>query len=158
MHAKLLSTSITSKKLSNEILLYGSCIREEYPELLKKFSGVHLRKQERGSFAPTSLLRQQEREASALTTLLHACLSETDMHAVAWKISMIVKENNTRKISVLTLDGSPHCIQMHYALEDVKKFFRKLKVKHYVIEKGRIFEVSSAAVKASRHLSKVGQC
>lgn len=127
MHGKLLSTNVTSRKLSGEILLYGSCIREGHPEILKKFGGVHL----------------------------HVCLTEVSMDALAWKISTIIRKKKMRRVSVLTMDGSPHCVQAHYAIEDVRKFYPDLEVKHYVVEKGKIFEVGSKAVKASRHLSRL---
>lgn len=128
MHNELLKTSVNSKKISEEVLLYGTCISAEQPEMLKKF-------------------KQKTR--------LHICLEEEHVNKAAWKMANIVRANKIKKITALTIDGSPHCVQLHYALEDLREMLPGLAVEHYVIEKGKLIEISPEAVRKSRHLSEI---
>lgn len=128
MSNELLKTNVNSKKIWKDVLIYGSCISEEHPETLKKF-------------------RQKTR--------LYICLEEEHVNKAAWKIANIVRANKVRKITALTIDGSPHCVQLHYALEDLKEMLPDLAVEHYTIERGRLIEISPEAVRKSRHLSEI---
>ncbi len=128
MPRELLSTHVKPRHISEEILIFGSCTAIEHPKILKKFKN---------------------------STKLHICLEKFHIEQAAWKIAMIARANEIKSIAVLTVDGSPHCLQLHLALEDLRKLFPKLKVKHYVIEKSKIYEVSSEAVRTSRHLSAI---
>ncbi|MBI5253304.1 MAG: hypothetical protein HY930_02755 [Euryarchaeota archaeon] len=128
MGNELLKTNVRSKKISEDVLLYGTCISEEHPEMLKKF-------------------KQKTR--------LHVCLEEEHVNKVAWKMANIVRANKIKKITAATIDGSPHCVQLHYALEDLRELFPALVVEHYVIEKGKRINIQPDAVRKSRHLSEI---
>jgi len=123
----LLRKSVTSKKISQNILVYSACIDEEYPDILEKF---------------------KER------TKLSICLEEHHINKVAKKLMAIIYKRKVKSIAVLTMDGSPHCLQLHHALEEIKNYF-DIEVEHYVIEKGELIKVSEKSVKISRHLSEV---
>ncbi len=128
MEGELLKTSARSKKISEDVLLYGTCISAEHPEILKKF-------------------KQKTR--------LRVCLEEEHVNKAAWKMANIVRASKVRKITALTMDGSPHCVQLHYALEDLKEMLPGLAAEHYAIEKGKLIEISAEAVRKSRHLSEI---
>lgn len=88
--------------------------------------------------------------------VLHICLEETHVNQAGFKIGSIVKYSDIKKVTTLTVDGSPHCVQLHYVIEDIKKHFAPdIETAHYVIEKGKLFEITADAVKRSRHLSKI---
>ncbi|MFW9958470.1 MAG: hypothetical protein ACFFCT_10390 [Candidatus Odinarchaeota archaeon] len=88
--------------------------------------------------------------------VLHICLEETHMNQAGFKIASIIKYAGISDVAVLTVDGSPHCVQLHYVIEDIKRHFApEIITTHYVIEKGVVHEVSDEAVKRSRHLSKI---
>lgn len=124
----LLKTNVKSKCISNSILVCGSCIPIEHPQILDQFKEY---------------------------TVLYACLEEEHINKLSWKLCTIVRINKPKKITVLTMDGSPHCIQMHYSVEDIKKIFPDLDIEHYVIENGRLHKITSKAIVVSRHLSEV---
>ncbi|MEM2924615.1 MAG: hypothetical protein QXJ68_02870 [Methanocellales archaeon] len=128
MMGELLSTHVKSRYISEEILIFGSCTAIEYPEILEEFKS---------------------------DIKLHICLEKFHVEQAAWKIAMIARENEIKSIAVLTVDGSPHCLQLHFALEDLRKLFPNLKIRHYVIEKSKLLEISSEAVRTSRHLSSI---
>jgi len=130
----LMRTNVGDKHLRENpnLLLIGSCM-DRFPEIVKEIC---------------------EKEKSQST--LHICLEETHVNQAGFKISSIVKYSSIKKVTVLTIDGSPHCVQLHYVIEDIKRHFApEIETAHYVIEKGKLFEISAEAVKRSRHLSQI---
>jgi len=123
----LLRKSVTSKKISQRILVYSACIDEEYPEILDKFKD---------------------------RTKLSICLEEHHINKVAKKLMAIIHKRKVKDVTILTMDGSPHCVQLHFALEEIENYF-DIEIKHYVIEKGELIEVSKESVRSARHLSEV---
>ena len=114
------------------LLLVGSCT-DRYPDIVKEV---------------------QERDGGH--SVLHICLEETHANQAGFKIGSIVRYSDIKRVTTLTVDGSPHCVQLHYVVEDIKRHFvPDLETAHFVIEKGKLFEVTADAVKRSRHLSKI---
>ncbi len=124
----LMSTNAKGKFVRGKhLLLYGTCVESEHPEYLEKFSQC-----EKFSFCP-------EKE--------HINMAFYKLMAM-----MSVAED----LAVLTVDGSPHCVQLHYIADEVRRYsLRDFEVRHYVIENGKMVEISPRAVKLSRYLSKV---
>ncbi len=88
--------------------------------------------------------------------VLYVCLEETHMNQAGFKIGSIVKYSDIKRVSTLTVDGSPHCVQLHYVVEDIKRHFaHEIETAHYVTEKGKLLEITSEAIKRSRHLSQI---
>ncbi len=128
-------TSVGDNRLRDrgQLLIAGSCVRSRYPDILKQYAGA-----DGGYF------------------VLEVCLEETHVNMAAYKIASMVKYSDIRKLAVLTIDGSPHCVQVHLAVQDIKNhFIDDLEVTHYVIEKGKVYRISSESVKRARHLSKI---
>jgi len=130
----LMSINVGDARLrkGGKLLLIGSCM-SRFPDVVNDFT---------------------QRDGGHV--VLHVCLEETHMNQAGFKIGSIVKYSNLSEITVLTIDGSPHCIQLHYVVDDIKRHFApEIITKHYVMEKGTVHEISSDAVKRSRHLSKI---
>ncbi|MFX0169017.1 MAG: 4Fe-4S ferredoxin [Candidatus Hodarchaeota archaeon] len=128
----LLSINVGAKYLrqANKYLLVGSCVPQEYPELFQQLA--------------------QDR------VCLHVCLETFHMNMAETKLACITKIHQPEELLVLTVDGSPHCFQLHVLAEDMKRYFNlDSKIQHLVIEHGRLQQVSSSAVKTARHLNKV---
>ncbi|TFF67866.1 4Fe-4S ferredoxin [Candidatus Thorarchaeota archaeon] len=115
------------------VLLLGSCMMSRYPQIVDEF-----RAKDGGQAA------------------LEVCLEETHVNQAGFKIGSIVRYSDIKRLTALTVDGSPHCVQLHYVIEDVKRHFTpEVELEHYVVERGEVHEISSEAVKRSRHLSKI---
>lgn len=129
----LLETNLGDKRLreKRKILLTGTCLIRRHPEILKEF------------------LDRYENPAH-----VHVCLEAYHMDQVGYKLTLMIRYSSIEELTVLTIDGSPHCLQLHYLAEDQRKF-HDLKINHFVIEKGKIHEIEPRAVKASRHLHEV---
>lgn len=128
---ELMSVSITSPLLrGRDLLIYSKCLPTEHPETFEEVV--------RGK------------------TALAVCMSEEHLDKVGFKMATIIVYARPSSITVLTMDGSPHCTQLHVIAEQAKRVAQTdVRVRHLVVEKGALIEVSSQAVYLSRHLSKI---
>ena len=86
----------------------------------------------------------------------HFCAEKSHIHELAQKLPTLLRLGRVEKVAVLTKDGSPHDVQMHTLTEEVAENMNfSGEVRHYVVEKGKIYEVSRKAVRRSRHLSEI---
>ena len=130
----LLETNLGDNELrkKHRILLTGTCIMKRYPDILQEYM-----------------------EKFNSPAHIHICLETYHMDQVGYKLTLMIQYSRIEELTVLTIDGSPHCLQLHYLAEDQRKFYPDLKINHFVIEKGKIHEIEPKAVKMSRHLHKV---
>lgn len=131
VYRKLLDVNVASRRirLNPRILLYGTCVRDEYPEIFEKMAVERIP--------------------------LAVCMEETHMNMVALKLASLTARIKLDELVVLTVDGSPHCVQLHMAVEEVDKIVGGIRVKHYVIEGGRVIEIDPHYVKLARYLSRI---
>jgi len=123
----LLSTNAKGKNIrGKKLLLYGKCI-EENPEYLERFD----------RYVKLSFCPEKEHINMAFYKLMA-------MFSVA------------KELVVLTTDGSPHCVGLHHIAQEVLKYSaRKIPVRHFVINNGKLIEVDEEDIKLSRYLSKI---
>jgi len=128
---ELMAVSVTSPFLKGkDLLIYSKCLPMEYPEVF-------------------------EEEAKGKTAL-SVCMSEEHLDKVGFKIATIIAYARPSSIAVVTMDGSPHCTQLHVVAEQAKRIAQAdVRMKHLVVERGALIEASSQAVYLSRHLSKI---
>ncbi len=132
---KLIDINAKSRLIRNfnKLLIIGRCVEVEHPKIL----GLDIFR----DYAKVSV-----------------CLEEEHMNMVGFKLAGVLARSNYEEVAVLTVDGSPHCTQLHYMVEEVFKITgSKSKRRHYVIEDGDLIEVPVEAVKTSRYLSKVAK-
>jgi hypothetical protein len=131
----LMSINVGDKRLREKglLLLIGTCMQSRYPEIVNEF---------------------KERDGGQ--AVLQVCLEETHANQAGFKIGSIVRYSKIKRLTALTIDGSPHCTQLHLLIEDIKRhFIPTVETAHFVIEKGKVYEISPVAVKKARHLSKI---
>ncbi len=123
----LMSTNAKGKNVrGKKLLLYGSCL-DESPEYLEKFKDY---------------------------TKLAFCPEREHINMAFYKLMAMLSV--AEELVVITTDGSPHCVQMHYIAEEILRYSaKKFPLRHFVVNNGKIIEVSSEDVKISRYLSKI---
>jgi phosphoribosylanthranilate isomerase len=128
---ELLPTNVRNKRLSEAaLLIYGTCVENEMPKIFNALAKGRVP--------------------------LHVCLEKIHMNIVGFKLVTILQNSKPKEIVILTLDGSPHCIQLHFTAEQAKRISKSdVNIKHYVIEKGKCIEISPDVVEIARHFSKV---
>ncbi len=117
----------------DKLLIIGRCVELEHPEILEKY----LSSNEYG--------------------VLSVCLEAEHVNMVGFKLAGIIIRNGFKELTVLTVDGSMHCTQLHWMVEEVCRITgcEDIKRRHIVIYKGREYIVSGKAVKTSRYLYHV---
>ncbi len=130
MQLDLVTTNVYSKHLSNKLFICGTCLVSEWPDIVKEL--------------------EKDR------VLLTVCLEMVHINTVIEKIASILAKGNIEEIIVLSKDGSPHCIGLHYAVEWAVKMTKSnnTKVEYYVSEHGKLFKIDSETIKQKRHLSR----
>ncbi len=110
----------------------GSCLLKEHPEIVEKYAKDRV--------------------------CLHVCLEAHHMNMAETKLACLIKLHEPTELMVLTVDGSPHCLQLHVIAEDMRRYFNLgTSIQHIVIEHGSTCVISGVAVKTARHLHKVQQ-
>ncbi len=134
---RLIDVNAKSKLFRDKkkLLIIGRCVETEHPRILNEF----MKNSEYG--------------------VLSVCLEAEHVNMVGFKLAGILIRGDYEEVSVLTVDGSMHCTQLHWMVEEVFKIINKnnIKRKHYVIYRGKLYEVSLEAVKTSRYLYKVNK-
>ena len=128
----LLSINVGSKYLrqSDKFLLVGTCVPMEHPELYQKYAKNRV--------------------------CLQICLETFHMNMAETKLASILKIHQPADILILTVDGSPHCLQLHILAEDMQRYFDlEGRIQHVVIEKGKPYTIGNSAIKTARHLHKI---
>jgi len=75
------------------------------------------------------------------------------------KIATIIRSSQPRTITVVTIDGSPHCFTLHASVNLAEYLLgTRLSKKHYVVVDGRkLVEISDNAVRLARYLSIINK-
>lgn len=73
------------------------------------------------------------------------------------KIATIIKCNEPKLIEVYTIDGSPHCFQVHAAINEAEFILGvKLNKRHYVIvNMEKVVEIDADVIRVARYLHLV---
>ncbi len=123
----LMSTNAKGKNVrGKKLLLYGTCL-DENPWYLEGFEDY---------------------------TKLSFCPEKEHINMAFYKLMAMMSVAD--ELVVITTDGSPHCVQMHYIAEEVLRYSeKKIPLRHFVVNNGKIVEISAEDVKLSRYLSKI---
>ena len=88
--------------------------------------------------------------------LLSVCPEKHHVNQIGFKLFGMLARVPIEELSVLTTDGSMHCVQLHYLVEELAKGF-SFRRRHFVYEKGEIVEIDPEAIRVSRYLSRVSK-
>jgi len=129
--AKLLSIWVKAPILKGaDILLVSECVKYVNPKILKEIGK-----------GKTILTYCPEREG-----------------AMGYgKLASIIRASKPKSITVLTIDGSPHCIQLHAAVnEAIFDTAEQIRQEHFVLVDGiQLVKIAPDAVRVARYLSLV---
>ncbi|MDP2861019.1 MAG: hypothetical protein Q8N98_04915 [bacterium] len=134
-YPNILEQNIYDKGFKRKFLVIGSCLPKTYPEIVKKF----------------------EKEWGSVFTF---CLEQFHYNQLIAKLFDILAIGNTQKIGFLTVDGSPHCVQMHFASKYLRRGLKiqTIDYQHYVIRKdGKVFKIKPELIDRARDFSGIGE-
>lgn len=118
------------------ILVIGECVQTTFPRSLQTFTQDQV--------------------------MLTCCPEAEGFNGLTEKLAMIVRCSNPKDITVLTVDGSPHCTMLHASLSGARLLTgTEVPVRHFVIVRegeGEVKEVSPESVRVGRYLHLVEKC
>ena len=90
--------------------------------------------------------------------VLLAC-PERENPTLYGKIASIIRSSKPKSITVVTIDGSPHCLMLHASVNEAEYILgERISKKHFVIVNGKeLREISPNAVRVARYLHLVDE-
>lgn len=74
------------------------------------------------------------------------------------KLSSIIRSSRPRSITVLTVEGSPHCFTLHTALNEALYVTEStIPTRHYVIVGDKAVRISAESIRVARYLHLVNR-
>lgn len=91
--------------------------------------------------------------------VLTCCPTFENSGLIMGKLASILTCSPPKEVTLLTVDGSPHCFALHCALNQAL-FLTKSNVpsSHYVIVNGKAVEIDAETVRVGRYLHLVQKC
>jgi len=92
-------------------------------------------------------------------TVLTCCPEAENVALIMSKTATMLACSHPKEVTVLTIDGSPHCLALHAALNQALFVTREeTPTHHFVIADGKALEVSAESIRVSRYLHLVQRC
>ena len=118
--------------VEDTVIIVGSCLKYREPEGFEKLKKIS-------------------------DNIYELCLEETHINMAITKIGSMLRTRKVHKIIFATVDKSPHCIQMHYIQDELKKMMNidTIDIKNYVIVDNKLEEITPEIISLSKDLSKL---
>ena len=90
--------------------------------------------------------------------VVYVCPESTHTAMISYRVLCILAYSQIKKLAVVTVDGSPYCITLHYMAEEIaRRLAPGVSVEHLVAEAGELTLVDAEVVKLSRHLRRLAR-
>ena len=118
--------------ISDNILIVGSCLPKMHPVAYNKLKNIS-------------------------NDIYELCLESTHLNMAITKIIGMLSRVNVKKITFATVDKSPHCVQVHYIENEIKKAMdlSNVEIVHYVCADNELIEISKEVINKSKSLAKL---
>lgn len=85
------------------------------------------------------------------------CLEETHINMAITKIGGMLRTKKINKIIFASVDKSPHCIQLHYIQDELRKMMNldKIKIENYVVVNNELKQIEQEIISLSKNLNKL---
>ena len=118
--------------VSKTIIVVGSCLKNMQPkgyEELQKISN----------------------------NIYELCLEETHINMAITKIGGMLRTNKIKRIIFASVDKSPHCIQLHYIQDELRKMMNlsNIKIENYVIVDNELIKIDKETISLSKSLKEL---
>ena len=119
-------------EFDEKIIICGSCLCNMQPNGFKKLTKIN-------------------------KNVYEVCLEAIHMNMVAHKIASIIRVGKVKEILFASVDASPHCVQLHYITNELKKIMNleKINIKNIVIVNENLIEISENLISKSKKLSEL---
>lgn len=120
--------------VSKTIIVVGSCVKYMQPQGYKKLQNIS-------------------------NDIYELCLEETHVNMAITKIGGMLRTNKVKRIIFASVDKSPHCIQLHYIQDELRKMMdlSNIEVENYVIVDNELFKISPEVIALSKNLKELSK-
>ena len=124
---ELMKTNIYD--VDKTIIIVGSCLRFMQPEGFQKLEEIS-------------------------NNIYELCLEETHINMAITKIGGMLRTGKIKRIIFATVDRSPHCIQMHYIQDELRKMMKidNIEIKNYIVVNNELEEITPNIISLSKNL------
>lgn len=114
------------------IIIVGSCLPNMDKEAYKKLSKIS-------------------------DNIYDLCLESSHINMAITKVGGMLRTGKVRKIIFATVNKSPHCIQVHYIQDELRKMMNldNIEIINYVADSGNLVEISKDTISLSKDLVKL---
>ncbi len=118
--------------VSDTIIIVGSCLKYMQPEGFKKLKVIS-------------------------DNIYELCLEETHINMAITKVGGMLRTGKIKKLLFVSVDKSPHCIQLHYIQDELKKMMNieNIDIKNYVVVNNELEEITPEIISLSKNLGKL---
>ena len=85
------------------------------------------------------------------------CLEETHINMAVTKIGGMLRTKKINRIIFASVDKSPHCIQLHYIQDELRKMMdlSNVIIENYVVVDNELIKIDFDVISLSKNLSKL---
>lgn len=85
------------------------------------------------------------------------CLEQTHINMAITKVGSMIRAGKIKKIIFATVNKSPHCIQVHYIQDELRKMMnlKNVEIVNYVADDGELVEIPRETISLSKDLLKL---
>ncbi len=117
---------------SESIIVVGSCLKSMQPEAFKIIESWNIQ-------------------------IYDLCLEQTHINMAITKVLGMIRTGKLKKLIFASVDRSPHCIQLHYIQDEIRKLGFKLEIDNYIASDNELVKIDADTISLSKNLSRLKQ-
>ena len=101
-----------------------------------------------------------EKLAKNFDTILYLCLEKEHINMAITKICGIISTQNVSSITFASVNKSPHCIQLHYIKNEIRRVMNNDKlpeINNVIIENNELHKIDDESIILSKDLVKLSK-
>ncbi len=110
-----------------------------------------------GSCLPRMSPKAFEEVKQISEDIYQVCLEETHLNMVITKITGMLSRSKIKRLVFVTVDKSPHCVQLHYIVKELEKIMNlsEIQIENYVVEEDKLVLIPIDIIGLSKNLAKL---
>lgn len=113
---------------AEEIIIVGSCLKVMQPQAYEQLERMGL-------------------------PIFDLCLEQTHVNMAITKVLGLIRAKGIKKIIFASVDRSPHCIQLHYIQDEIRKIGTKTEFENYVAVDNELVRILPNVISLSKNLA-----
>lgn len=120
--------------VNETIIIIGSCLKNMQPEGFVKLQNIS-------------------------NNIYELCLEEIHINMAITKIGGMLRTNKIKRILFASVDKSPHCIQLHYIQDELRKMMdlSNIEIENYVVVDNELIKIKKEIISMSKNLKELAK-